>query len=300
VLYVVILLLLEPPPAGALAPTPEATEAATTATRSAMSEYVHGFNDIVRVGPQIQRSYESELPEGSKTDVRRVHLFPPLPYENDLRTARGEFSAAWRAAPDALPELAKPSRALVARAQALLDAYQAAWRYYDAQDWKDDGGRGGKQLDARMRAASREFASALGGFEVILSRLEDADMRTELKQFEAPSYGHWFRQYNLDAKRLVRALHSGDLAQKLSLLDALEQSHTVLAAFCKAKGDGLHPLFRVYLAQADSFAAAAKRWGRALRAHEAVAEEGARLVDAYNDMIGLSNDLRRYELQGFL
>ena len=111
-------------------------------------------------------------------------------------------------------------------------------------------------------------------------------------------YGYWFRNYNLEAKKLLAAAR--DPKKIGDAFKAFEAVQTSFTEFVKSKGTDLNSSFQPFARDADSFFNAATKLHRDARDGADLREARQSLVSAYNSLISMANSLYQVESAGAL
>lgn len=289
--------------------TEKAASAATDAldgsskTQQSVGSYTKGFNLLIEEPQKVIEEYFSKIPKEGPEPDKKYALFGRHTFaEPKLAEVKKAFEEGDKNATDDVKHLGPLASACSADIEKVLQIFKDAHQYYNAEDYKDDKGAKGKELHEAFVKASESFMQNLEKFESALSVIEEKQLAEELKQYEASkSYGYYFRLYNQKANNLLKVIRKKDAY--LAAYPEVEKAHADLTAFANGKSD-LHVSFKGYVAQADSYLAAAKKFRRALEEASPKPEELERnheaLVNAYNNMISTSNALRELEANNLL
>jgi hypothetical protein len=267
---------------------------------STLSDYAKGFNVLVDRPQALLKTYFAAVPEsgpeaGKKYEFAADHVTA----EPKLAEAKQAFAAAAKKAPASLRHLEPLATACTTDLEQIAQSFRAAHAYYQAEDFKDDGGEKGRKLHAELAKLAETFRGDIQRLQDALTEIEDKQAADELKQFsDKTTHSFWFRFFNREASRIIHAKPE-DLT---GLIAPLESAQSGLAEFNKSKGSA-QPVFRAYAEAADRFVNDAKRLRREVDAKgkpEDVAAIRDSLTSNYNALIGVSNSLRDLEASGLL
>lgn len=272
--------------------------------REAMGLYAKGFNALIADPKGMITEYFDKLPDGPLPDSK-PRLFPKQNFgSSKISEARDAFVAAKKAAPASLAKLAGPAdRALVAIDKVAV-TFTAAHKYYDAENYKDDGFAKGKELHAQMVESAKQFQTALHELEDGLSVIEDQQATNELKKYaDERGYSYWFRAYNIEAKKFLTAVERAESAEQRAALATtfapVQKADEELAAFVEAKGTKLNASFKAYVGAVGRFNASAVKLLRLVKEAKpdeaAIGREFDALVGGYNSLVTMANSLYQLE-----
>jgi uncharacterized phage infection (PIP) family protein YhgE len=270
------------------------------AAKQSMGLYAKGFNLLLKDPRELVDTYFRSIPEAGPTADAKPRLFPSQSMTaSSIKQARDAFAEAKKSAPSSLAALAPASDRAMAAVDKVFATYDEAQKYYDAEGYKDDKLAKGKKLHADMMSAARELDDAIGNLEDGLSKIEDAQAADEVKDRAGnKDYGYWFRNYNLEAKKLLVAAR--DPKKIGDAFKAFEAVHTAFTEFVKGKGSDLASSFQPFARDADSFFAAATKLNRDAKDGADLREGRQSLVSAYNSLINMANSLYQVESAGAL
>jgi hypothetical protein len=270
------------------------------AAKQAMGLYAKGFNILLKEPRQLVETYFGTIPEaGPKADAK-PRLFPEQTHvTSSIKEARAAFDEAKKSAPTSLAELAPLADRAMAAVDKVFTTFDEAQRYYEAEGYKDDKLAKGAKLHADMIAAARDLDDSIGKLEQGLSKIEDTQAADEVKDRAGnKDYGYWFRNYNLEAKKLlVAARDPKKIADAFKAFEGVQSSFT---EFVKGKGTDLSSSFQPFARDADSFFAAATKLNRDARDGADLREARQSLVNDYNSLISMANSLYQVESAGAL
>ena len=275
--------------------------------KKAMGLYAQGFNALLADPKRLITGYFSSLPAGKDPDLsRKPSLSSSSFVPSKLKEARDAFASAKDAAPTSLASLEAPAqRALTAMDKAVA-LYDEAYKHYEAEAYKDDGGAKAKQLHAQLTSARKELDDAMAKMGDALSSIEDVQAADELARFaDDKDYGYWFRYYNQQAKlyltQVERAEAPADLAKLPAAAKTLAAASADLVKFTAGKGAKLHTSFRNYAERATTFDAEVAKLTRLIAAGKTFRDRELgdtydALISAYNGLINTGNAL--YQVEG--
>jgi hypothetical protein len=278
-------------PAAAKQDTP-----AEKSVEAAMSKYAEGFNKLISPMKYMIEDYERAVPDVKQPPARKPVLNLGST-DRDLDEVEKHFAQAKQATPPSHADLGKTADETMAAARAVRKVFTEAVRYYGAENYKDDKGEGGKDIDTRMNAGVDAYHAAVGKLQERLSEIELETMEKELKQVPETKPGYHFRAFNLAAKRLV------ELRSKPEKLDAaletVRAAHGKLKQYAEGRPDVL-AAFKNYVGMADQFEAQATAFVREAKepakGKKGPSQNTSLLVTRYNNLVQLGNAL--YELEG--
>jgi rubrerythrin len=268
--------------------------------QQAMGMYAKGFNEALDVNKSLL-GYFDKVPEEGPTKGEKYNIFPSQnSAKSSLTTIKESFDQAKEAAPSTLAKLAPLSDEVFTSLTNLNSTYGEVHKYYDAEDYKDDDYAKGMELHKAITANAEATTKAIGALGDALSGIEDEQAIAELAKYEGnKKHSYWFRYFNVEAKKAVKAVESGDAAALAASLAAAETAQKGLAEFAAAAGDSpAKGAFDAYVASAERFTSALKKLNREVAADEPknVDQLSSQVIDAYNGIIGITNSL--YELEG--
>ena len=274
--------------------------------KQALGRYATGFNALLDDPKRLIDGYFSAFPADHPPDPSPHPSLASASFATDkLAEARAAFADAARAAPPSLAALAPAAETALGETDKAVALCDAAYKYYQADGYKDDGGARGKQLHAQLIAARTQVHAAIRALDAGMGSIEDAQAADELaKRAGDKDYSYWFRFYDQQAKRVVKAVTGAsspaELAQVATAIKAMAPADDQLAAFVTAKGTKLAHPFRSYADDATAFQAEARKLARLIEAgktfddHEL--DDAARsVVGAYNNLITVANALTQVE-----
>ncbi len=273
--------------------------------------YAKGFNALLADPKRMISGYFSSLPANQPPDLaRKPSLLGASFATSKLKEARDAFAAANEAAPESLSALHPAADAALAAADKAVTTYEAAYKYYEAESYKDDKGAGAKQLHDQMIAASRAFDAAMAKLSDGMEAIEDAQTVDEIAKYASDKdYSYWFRYYNQQSKQLVNAVSRASTPEEIAKLPAAAKAMSAvdaeLSAFVAGKGTKLPSTFKSYADDATAFQAETKKLMRLLEAGKTfedatVGQAAEAMVRAYNNLITMSNALYQVEAANVL
>jgi len=264
--------------------------------KKAMGLYAQGYNALLEDPKRLIGGYFSAFEGGGEP-----HLTDPSFAQQKLKEAREAFASAKEAAPKSLP-LGPKADAALAAAEGAITVYASAYKYYQAESYKDDKGAQGKQLSEKMTAARKSFDGAISALGDAMDEIEDAQAVDEIKKHtDGKDYGYWFRFYTHEAKHFVVALTRGETAKLPEVAKALAPHDAALAEFVAKKGHKLNDSFKNYADAASDFQGEVKKLLRLLGAGKTfddreTGQAADGVINAYNRMISIGNAL--YQVEG--
>jgi hypothetical protein len=278
-------------PVGAKRDTP-----AEKSVEAAMSKYAEGFNKLISPMKYMIEDYERAVPDVKQPPARKPVLNLGST-DRDLDEVEKAFAQAKQATPPSHADLGKAADETLAAARAVRKVFTEAVRYYGAENYKDDKGEGGKEIDTRMNAGVEAYHTAVGKLQERLSDIELATMEKELKEVPETKPGHHFRAFNLAAKRLLEMRAK---PEKLDgALEAVRAAHGKLKKYAEGRPDIL-AAFKNYVGMADQFEAQATAFAREAKepakGKQGPSQNASLLVSRYNNLVQMGNAL--YELEG--
>lgn len=286
--------------------------------QNAMGLYAEGFNVLIADPQNLIEEYFKEIPEEGPNETEKYKLFPRQNFaRRKIDDAKKSFAAAKSGAPASLAKLPPMADATIASIEKVYAAFDAAQKYYDAENYKDDKFAKGKEIHAQMLASAKEFKAALHALSDELSAIEDAQSESELKKFNESSARYWFRFGNNRAKKLLAVVHK-DLSDTYvkDLEAALAEFAPVkdgVVKFVAANGAGLQAgvknVYENYRERVESLFATATKVKRAAAdlvngdgknnkagLERALNSELEAATRDYNQMVSTANTL--YDLEG--
>jgi len=286
------------------------TAAAPSAEDRATNLIVESYNELTaETGRDVINRYlgqEGPGREAPTTDNFDAIRLSPLSaiYDRALEGAVKKFAEARKAAP-AMP-LTAAAEELGAAAGPLAEAYRQSARYYEADEYKSDGGAKVPQLHAAFMTKFDAYRKAATKVGDALDERENAQMVAELTKFQPTTYSYWFRKTLMDAKAVVVASSQLDKPAKLTAANAaFQNTATKLDAFATSKGGALDKQFGALRRMAvENMATRSAKVVRAL-ADEKPNENMLKgdidtLVQYYNGLVQVVNGLTEAEAKGYL
>lgn len=269
---------------------------AEKSVEAAMSKYAEGFNKLIGPMKYMIEDYERAVPDVKQPPARKPVLNLGT-MDRDLDEVEKAFAQAKQLTPASHADLGKTGDATLAAARSARKVFTEAVRYYGAENYKDDKGEGGKEIDTRMRASVDAYEEAVGKLQGRLSELELEMMEKELKAVPETKPGHHFRAFNLAAKRL---LEMRSQAEKLDgALEAVRAAQAKLKKFAEGRPD-VPVAFKNYVGLADQFETQATAFVREAKepakGKKGPSQNASLLVSRYNALVQLGNSL--YQLEG--
>jgi hypothetical protein len=281
----------------------QAASPGSDAEQATMGRYATGFNVLIGDPKKVIDEYFDDVPvEGPKPD-EKYRLFPAHTRASiELEKARQSFDEAAKSAPDDLKYIAPLATTAVADIKKTIGVFEEAHKYYQAEDFKDDEGKKGKELHQQMVAASKAAEKSLDKLSDALSEVEEREAKKELARFEADKgYSYWFRRFNFEANKALKVTKSEGFKKAFSGIDA---QYTAVKGFADGKGDALNATFKAYVGQVERFHSTAKKLSRAYAEAEPKASEigqlRSQLVSAYNGLVSTGNSMRELEANDLL
>jgi hypothetical protein len=271
--------------------------------REAMGLYAKGFNTLIADPKGMIKEYFEKIPEEGPDPKAKPKLWHSTFSTSKIKEARDAFAAAKKAAPPALANLAKPADDAVAAIEKIGTIFTEAHKYYDAENYKDDAFKRGKELHAQMIEATKQFNTALRDLEDGLTVIEDQQAVVELKKYEGKqNYSYWFRAYNIEAKKFLNVVSKAQTPeQRAALASAFEPAATAngaLEKFVASKGAGMNSAFKSYAGMASTYNATAVKLLRLVKENakeDEVDRELEALVRNYNSLVSMANSLYQIE-----
>lgn len=205
---------------------------------------------------------------------------------------------------------AQPSLPALDAAAREYSSTLAAWgktlfeadKYYEREDYKDDGMAKGRSLHAAMvrdyeayRQATERFNSAL---EAENDKLQQQEL-AEIEKTQGRKFAYWHGLTMFKAKKAAELLggEPPDLPRAQAQLKEFEDAADGLGAYAKEPGADKPMMWAMFEDQVEQFRIAAKQRLRAVRdrqAPDSASGEGSsgHMVEAYNELVQGSNQLR--------
>ncbi|HEU0035653.1 MAG TPA: DUF3829 domain-containing protein [Kofleriaceae bacterium] len=277
--------------------------------KQAMGLYAQGFNALLDDPKRLIAGYFSTIEVGEKGGIdlsRSPRLSDAGFAQRKVKEAKEAFAQAKEAAPASLG-IGPKADAAVAAAEQALATYETAFKYYQAESYKDDKGAQAAKLHEQMIAARKAFDGAMAAMGDAMDAIEDAQANDEITKYEGDkSYRYWFRFYTQQAKRFVTTLTKTSEPAKLrEAAKALAVHDAALGAFVAAKGGKLNDTFKTYAEYATSFQAEVTKLMRLVDAGKTfedreTGEAADAVIGAYNRLVSMNNTLYQVEAVGKL
>ena len=291
----------------AIAPACKKDQSATgVEAKQAVGLYAKGFNALLADPKRLIAGYFSSIPADKGPDFTRHPSLSSSSFAlSKVKEAREAFAAAHDAAPESLAKLAPVANAALAATDKAIGIYEIAYKYYEAETYKDDKGAKAKQLHEQMIAANKEMSDAIGKLSDGMDAIEDSQVADDLAKYaDDKDYSYWFRFYNQQAKQLIvvvtRASTPAEVAKLPAAAKSLAEIDGQLAAFVTAKGSKISSTFRNYADHATTFQAATTKLMRLAGAgktfdDQEVSQAADAMIAAYNGLITMGNALYQVE-----
>ncbi len=250
-----------------------------------LGNYFKRFNP--KTGPTCKTAEDAE----KLTATLMPH---PGKFESEVESLR----SAAKAEP-ASPSLDAASVELATAFEALVQATDENWRYYDAEEHRKDLCKKSKTLHGKVRAAGARFHKAHAALYTLLRADEAKRGVVELKEIEARSGKggmYWKKKAMIDARTAMDTIDRGvnlglptadPVRAALKKLDATKKA---VAAYQKAHEDGAKESgFSHFAAMIDFFATAANQYADGLASGKADVDD---VIGAYNRAVESSNRVR--------
>lgn len=270
---------------------------------SVMGHYAEGFNTIIGKPHECITEYMSKVPEDGPEAGKKYQLFPRHNFASSaLDTAKKQFAEAKKDASSKLEHLGPLADAALADLEQIVSTFGEVHKYYDAENFKDDEGKKGKELHEKMVKLAGSYQANMEKLENALSEVERQQTLAELKKYEKDkSYSYWFRAFNFEANQLLKAV---DKARYEKSFAKLEEVYASLKGFADGKGDQVHASFKAYMTQVERFHSLAVKASRTFAESpdnaEAISKHHDDLIGAYNTLISVSNSMQQLEANDLL
>ncbi len=274
-----------------------------SADERAMGLYAEGYNVLIDDPQECLSEYFDDVPQEGPQEGEKYRFFPAHTRGTiELGKVKTSFEQAASAAPDELKHLDPLAKDALKQLEAACATFAEVHKYYDAEDYKEDEGKKGKELHAKMLAAATSSHDSLEKIETELSKIEEQHSKKELAEFEKDKdYSYWFRAFSFESKKLLGVTDSASFEKKFNEMDKV---YSGVKAFSDKKGDGQNAAFKSFVGQADRFHSTAKKLGRALKEAEpnpqVLQNESSQLTSAYNSLVSIGNSLRQLEANNLL
>ncbi len=274
-----------------------------SADEQAMGLYAEGYNTLIDDPQDCLSEYFDDVSQEGPEAGKKYHFFPAHTRGNiELGDVKKSFDQAAAAAPGELAHLAPLATDAHKQLTEACSTFGELHKYYDAEDYKEDEGKKGKELHEKMLKIAASSQASLEKLEAELSKIEEQHSKEELAKFEKDkSYSYWFRAFSFESKKLLGVSEAAAFEKKFSSVD---EAYTGLKAFSDKQGDGQNAAFKSFVSQADRFHSTAKKLGRAMKEAEpnpqTLQNESSQLTSAYNSLVSVGNSLRQLEANQLL
>ena len=288
--------------------TEQAVKQATDSNpaRDMLGNYAKGYNAILDVCPGVIDNYKSRIPleTGPSAELGdNVWLISAGTAQMSLKTAKDSFAAAADGGPEKYKHLKPMADEVYAACNGLVNVYNDASKYYEAQDFKDDEFKRGQELHGNMLTAIEKYHKTMRVLDAALGGEEDKLMEEELAQYkDGKGYGYYLRYLPHHAKKALNLLQSPDTddAAAGKGIEEFIAVYNEVKTFADGKAD-LNGTFKSFMDQAESYLGTLKRFRRAVQAEPqdaaALNRELDQMVTDYNNIINLQNAL--FQLEGY-
>lgn len=270
------------------------------AKRNAIVDF---FNHQVPIGERSLGSYFKRFnpktgPACASPEEAEKLTATLMPHPGKFDSEVASLRNAARSEP-AAPALDAASIELATAFEALVQATDENWRYYDTDEHRSDLCKKSKALHGKVRTAGARFHKAQAALYTLLRADEAKRSQVELKEIEARSGkgAHYLRKKAMIEARTTmdavdRGVHLGlPVAGPVrTALKKLEVTRKALSTYQKAhEGGAKESGFVHFTAMIDSFAAAATQYADALAVGKADVDD---VIGAFNRAVESSNRVR--------
>ena len=257
--------------------------------QQARSLYAKGFNQLIDDPKEMIDTYFKAMPKSGLTK-KKVSLYSSHTFaKRSIDAAKSAFVEARGIDSVIVKRLAPLADGAMQGIEKALKAFTDAYNYYDAEDFKDDGGKKGQQLYKQMQAAAVAFDKSLSQLGDALSAIEDEQTLAQLKKMEKDQGSlYWLRLYTFRAKKTVDTMRN--TKRYAAAFSELEKVHADLAKFAKTH---TKKAFASFTGQANSFFNKAKSLKRNLGGKDGKALQASakQLITGYNTLVQVGNAL---------
>lgn len=289
-------------------------ESDTTSPKAAgkMQAYIACYNTANDSAQRSIARYASwvDAKKGPTGKERHVYGLYQI-HEHIVQACQKKIEAALQQQP-ALEPLDGAARSYLQALSALAPLVDEAYKYYERENYKDDGFTKGKQMHAPLVQAMQAFDAASQSFASALETENDKLLAEELKQIEKTEGRkllYWHMLTMAEAKQLANLLSEDtfDMNQATAQLAEFEQAADELAAYAKAHKNELPTAWSFMDSAVENFRIAAKERIRRIRDKKPYSQternwvgtssgwmvNGSpdKLVRQYNELVSRSNSI---------
>lgn len=268
-----------------------------------MGQYAEAFNALIDKPQACLDEYFQRIPAEGPVAGEQYRLFARHSLAAPaLNTAKSRIAAASKEAPKSLKHLEPLANAALADLERAVAHFSEVHKYYDSESYRDDEGAKGQELHQEMVKLAQAYRTSISQFEAALAEVEERHNEAELKKYEKDKgYSYWFRAFNFEANRLVKASDNERFREQHK---AFETAYRGLKAFSDSKQGELHATFKSYLNQAESLHSTALKASRAIAEPKpnpaAISRLRDDLIDDYNTVVSVTNALYQLEANELL
>lgn len=250
-----------------------------------LTSYFNRFNP--KVGPSCSKPEEAE----KLTATLMPH---PGKFDDEVSALRSAAQAE-----PAAPSLDAASLELANAFEALVQATDENWRYYDSEEHRKDLCKKSKSLHGKIRSAGARFTKAQSALYTVLRADEAKRSQADLKEIES-RYGkgaaYLKKKAMIEARATMdvidRGVHVGlpSADRVRTAARKLDATRKALATFQKSREEAATESgLRNFSAMIDAFAASATQYADGLSGG---ASDPSDVIGAYNRAVESSNRVR--------
>lgn len=275
--------------------------------------YIECYNSADRSGHSTIERYASwvNMKSGPTGKERHVYGLYSI-HENVINNCTKEITAALEQQP-ALQPLDDTARAYLGALQALAEQVNEAYKYYERENYKDDGFAQGKKMHSPLVQVMEKFDAASDAFSEALEAENSKLLAEELKRVEETEgrkLRYWRMVTMAEAKQLTNLIAEDtfDVNKATAQLAEFEQAADGLTVYAKDHKDELPTSWSFMESAVEEFRIAAKERVRRVRDKKPYSQtesnwvgtssgwmvEGSpdKLIREYNELVSRSNSTR--------
>lgn len=155
-----------------------------SAEERALGHYAEGFNALIGDPQECVKEYFSVPQDGPEPD-KKYRIFPRHnSAEPKVAQVKKAFAEAASAAPEGMKHVAPLAADALKNVESFIGTFKEAHKYYDSESFKDDQGKLGKELHARLTKAADDYRASIEKLETELGKLEEKQTAAELAEFQ--------------------------------------------------------------------------------------------------------------------
>jgi hypothetical protein len=206
----------------------QSTENSKPSMERALLHYTEGYNMLITAIKRPLDDYRRNIKDAEGPFEEKPEL-AEFTAEDELNVTKAaeDFAQGKKFMPQGREELSGSAEKAIAAARAVIKDYKYAVRYYSAQKYKDDQGRGRREIHVRITEGIRSYIAAISAMDKALAVIEERQAAEDLKShLDGSTYGHQFRAFNIAAMAFVNANTKEDIVKTEKAYAVLDKAYT--------------------------------------------------------------------------